>query len=237
MPGTRETLRDVVAQVDATLLPGLYAAVSVDPDRERARLRAARRPFVEPGAGDRPTREEVGRTAGWVIDQARGRVAVLGGIAGIGGAVTVPPEAALQAVAALRLAQRLALVHGLDPRTDRGEMAVWQALAAGFELPLPGDGPVGMRVRELPLVLVRGVAAKNAGGALATAMMRDAAWRIGHRFSRMLPLPFLSSGLAALRARRDMRDVGERMRETLRRLAEAPEPDPRQITEAVEVEP
>jgi hypothetical protein len=234
MPTVRELMGELVGQVDASLLGALYAAVSVPPGRVRRWLRAAEHPFVEPGARV-PEPDQLLGTGRWVIEQSRFKLSLVGGLAGLGGAASVPPEALASTIALLRLAQRLAIVFGFDPTTDRGEMAVWQALAAGFELELPGDGPMGMRVRDVPAVLVRGSASRHPSGALATAVLRESIWHIGGGLSRLLALPVLSSGFSAANAHQRATDIGERMLATLQRLADAPPVDPASVEEAVEL--
>ncbi|MBW1878978.1 MAG: hypothetical protein JRJ84_11490 [Deltaproteobacteria bacterium] len=234
MPTVRELMGELLGQVDVSLPGALYAAVSVTPERVRRWLRAAERPFIVHGS-EAPEPDQLLDTGRWVIEQSRFKLTLVGGLAGLGGAASVPPEALASTIALLRLAQRLAIVFGFDPTTDRGEMAVWQALAAGFELELPGEGPMGMRVRDLPAVLVKGRAARRPSGALATAVLRESIWHIGSRLSRLLALPVLSSGLSATSAHRRATEVGERMLGTLQRLADAPPVDSALVEEAVEL--
>lgn len=233
------TIRDVASEalgrVDASLLAGLYTSVSVSPRRVRRSLRVSGRPFLDPDAVERPSLVQVDHTARWVVEQSGFRLGMFGGVAGTAGAASVPPEVVATTIAGLRLAQRLAIVYGFDPHTDRGEMAVWRALAGGFEVELPGDGPVSMRVSDLPGALVRGRGPRSASEALATAVVRESASMVGRRLARWLPVPLLSSGLSATAARDRMREIGERMRLVLRRLAEAPAADPDRVEDAVEL--
>jgi len=230
----RQWLIDWLGEADAALLGRVHAAVSVDAESVRRWLRASGHPFVDPEGSAVPQRVDIERTAAWVIDQSRLKLAALGGVAGIAGAASVPPEVLASTIAGLRLAQRLAVVYGFDPATDRGAMAVWQALAAGFEVELPHEGPVSMRVRDVPAVLVKGARARYPAGALATAVMRQTAWQIGARITRWLAVPVLSAGLSAIGAHRRFAEVGVRMRDALARV-EAPPVDPMHVLDAVEV--
>jgi len=107
MPTVRELMREMAGQVDVSLPGALYASVSVNPERVRWWLRAAGRPFIERGA-EVPKPEQLLETGRWVIGQSRFRVALVGGLAGLWGAASVPPEALASTIALLRLAQRLA---------------------------------------------------------------------------------------------------------------------------------
>lgn len=229
-----DRLTSWLSAADRQTLPGLYSAVSVNPERVQRWLRGAGKPFVDPEAEARPDAWTLEQTAAWVTQQSRLRMTVLGGLAGLGGALGIPPEAAATMASGLRLAQRLAVVYGFDPRTDTGQMAVWQALAAGFQVELPESGAMGMRMSTVPRLVVGGVTRPEAAGTLATAVARQSAVWVGLRFTRFLPLPLLSSGLGARAAHRRVGDVGRRMGHTLSRLTAAPAPQ--RVIEAVEVD-
>jgi hypothetical protein len=229
----RDRIADWLSAADARTLPGLYAAVSIRPTRTAAWLRGAGKPFVD-GAESSPSEYDLELTAQWVTQQSRLRMALVGGLAGLGGMVTIPPEAVASMVAAIRLAQRLAVVYGFDPATDRGEMAVWQAVAAGFQVELPQSGAMGLRVSSLPGLAMGRPSPQNAAGALAIAVAQRSAFWVGKRFTRWFPVPVLSSGFGARAAERRLTDVGRRMSATLGRLAIAPVPT--DVHEAVEVD-
>ncbi len=229
----RDRIADWLSAADARTMPGLYAAVSIRPVRTAAWLRGAGKPFVD-GAGLVPSEYDLEQTAQWVTQQSRLRMAMIGGLAGLGGMVTIPPEAVASMVAAIRLAQRLAVVYGFDPATDRGEMAVWQAVAAGFEVELPQSGAMGLRVSSLPGLAMGRATQQNAAGALAVAVAQRSAFWVGKRFTRWFPVPVVSSGIGARAAERRLADVGRRMSATLGRLAIAPVPT--DVHEAVEVD-
>lgn len=235
MASVREWLGEVLGEVDAALLGRVHVAVSVDTEHVRRWLRGAGKAFVDPSDSEVPDGDRLRQTALWVVEQSRLKLTVVGGLAGFGGAASVPPEALASTIASLRLAQRLAVVYGFDPASDRGEMAVWRALAAGFEVELPEEGPIGMRVSQLPTVVARGSQARYPAGALATAVMRQTARSIGRRLSRWLALPLVSAGVSAAGAHRRITGAGERMRATLERLADAPPVDPARVKEALEV--
>ena len=227
-------LRAWLTTADARALPGVYRAVSIRPTRTAAWLRAAGKPFVD-GTAQRPDAIALEQTAEWVVQQSRVRMALVGGLAGLGGVATIPPETAASIIAAVRLAQRLAVVYGFDPNTDRGEMAVWQAVAAGFQVELPRSGAMTMRISALPgLVSGKAVDTQFAAGTLAIAVAQRSAFWVGKRLTRWFPVPVLSSGLGARAAERRLSDIGRRMAVTLARLTVAPEPT--DVMEAVEVD-
>lgn len=225
----RDVLDILVEHADQRLPAGLYAAISVPTARTRARLRRSRRPFVDPDAPT-PSLADVDETAAWVIHQSKINAAAFGGLTSMAGAVTIPSESVGVAIALVRLAQRLTVVYGFDPETDRGQVAVWRALAAGLEIDLPSQGPMHVRLRDLPPALVQRPA--SAGAWLARQVMRRSLWSVASNLTRFVPVA--SSAAAVLGARRRTGDVGGRMRDALRRLAEIP-PELRFMEEAVEV--
>ena len=229
MPTLPPALADLAERLDARLLDSWLAAVSVPTRRTRAWLRGRRLPFVDPQDARSPTLSQLDHTARQVIDRYAASAALVGGAAGLGGLASIPPEVATQVIAALRLGQRLCVVYGFDPETDRGQMALWRALAAGFEVDLPAQGPVGLRASQVPGLLLR--RQRNVGGALARSVLKGTTFRL-LRFTRLVPV--LASASGAVEGRRSLAALGERMHETLRRLAEVP-PAAGPVEDAVEL--
>lgn len=231
----REFFAELLDRADDQMLVGVYAAVSVSTRRERARLRQAAKPFVDPAKETIPSRHEIEGTANWVIDNSRVSSAALGGIAGVVGPMSVPPEVMLTILRGVRLGQRLAVVYGFDPEDDRGQMAMWRALAAGFDVELPDDGPMGMRVSDLPKMT--GVPTmpdpKSVAGKLAKRAIKRTFWRIAGRLTRWVPV--LAMGSAASGASDQTADLGERMMAMYARLAELPLARIGMMEDAVEV--
>lgn len=215
----KDTLYDAIDLADARFVTGWYAAVSVDVERFRRLLRGSKRPFVDPEHPAAPL-ELIEGTAAWVIAHTRQQATAIGGLAGLAGWTSVPHEVVANAIALVRLAQRLAIVYGFDPGTDRGDLAVWQGLAAGLEIELPASGPAGIRVTDLPAVLVP----REAPRTVAVALARGVAWRsvglVAGRMTRFVPVIF--AGTAAVAARTRTQAIAERMRATIRRLVEFP---------------
>ncbi|NCG21907.1 MAG: EcsC family protein [Rhodobacterales bacterium] len=207
-----DTLRDLLHRADEGLISGWYKAISLSPDRVHRQIRAAGH-----NIDDLSDREQRTRAAHWVIDQVRFRATVLGGLAGLGGLASVPPEAIAHTVGVLRMGQRLGIIYGFDPHTDRGQMALWQALAAGYEVKLSERGPVGMRVSDLPSIVAPAVVApRTVGSSLIGEIIRKSAWTLGARVSRVVPVA--SAGVAAVYSRRHMQQVGHRMHAVFQKL-------------------
>jgi hypothetical protein len=232
MAGVREVLAQLLEHADHRLPSGFYLAISVPTERVRSKLRRSRRAFIDPGEAAPPELADVDATATWVISQASLSGAMLGGFASVAGAASVPPEALATAVAWVRLAQRLAIVYGFDPETERGQLAVWRALAAGLELQMPDHGPLSMRVRDLPTMILPRATMVSASAEMARAVLRQSLWSLATRVTRLVPI--VSPGVSAVSARRRVSDVGERMKAALRRLAEVPG-DLDVVEDAVEV--
>lgn len=212
-------LSDLFDHADARLAEAATRAIAVPTARTRAQLRIADRPFCDPEQPHPPALWELDSTATWVVDQARFQATALGGLAGLGGAASVPPEILAQAVSTVRLGQRLAVVYGFDPQTDRGRMVLWRALAAAWEAELPDRRPADLRVSDLPAVLSPAVTPRTVAGSLAKAMLRRTAWAVVGRWTRILPV--VGSGLAAADGRRHMQRAGARMCAVYRGVADA----------------
>lgn len=227
-----EAVTDAARTLDTGSVQALYAAVSVSVSWERQRLRRGHRVFVDPDASRAPDPAAVARTARWLIAQATWKATVLGGAAGLGGLASVPPEVMGQLIGILRLGQRLAIVYGFDPSTERGGMALRQALSAGLGIDIPEGGPLGLAASDLPRILA-GSAPTEVSVAMTRALVRQSAWLVVGSVARFVP--GLAVGAGAWRARSTMREVGERMRASLSRAAGLPDVDAPDVVEAVEV--
>lgn len=223
MSASRDLLRRLGRDLDAAALQALYASVSVDAGTVRQHLGLRRLAWLEAGQERPPRREELDYTADRLIADAAGTVGALGGLAGLGGLLTLPPEAAAWMVSVLRLGQRLAVVYGFDPETERGRMALSRALAAGFEVTLPGSGVAGMRLSDVLGVLVAGAEApdpRQVGSKLARAMVWRTVRLMTGRVGRLVPV--VASGVSAVDNARRVREVGARMAAVYGQLAELP---------------
>ena len=230
-----DTLGDEVrARLDGDLLPALYTAVSVPTAQIRAELRESGLAFSDAQTGQWPTAQALEDSAARLVIEARRRGVGLGVASGLVGAVAIPPEVLASLILALRLGQRLAVVYGFDPETMAGRLVLWRAVAAAYEINLPAQAQVGMRVRDLPDLFKSQL---PAGPQAATWMARQVATRaVLTAISRVTRLiPGLGAGIGGITAHRRTDAMGARMLVVFRRSAEAQPFDLLDETVAVEV--
>jgi hypothetical protein len=216
---------------DQRVAEALFAAVSISPDKLRTRLRAQGLAYYDPASQTPPTLRELDHTAERLIKLSKDNATAMGGIVGAAGALSVPPEIAAHVVAIIRLGQRLAVVYGFDPESDRGKMALWRALAAAFETEFPERGPMDISLRE---VLSQQGSSESVSSVLGQAMVRRSTRLVNSRVYRLLPLVY--SGGAALAARRRVFEAGRRMHTTYRQLIDLREAQVPDIEDAVEID-
>lgn len=206
-------------RLDEDLLPAVYAAASVPTEDIRAWLRESGLTHVDLATGLRPALAEIDDAAKTVVSSAKGRAATMGALGGLAGAVAIPPEILASLVQTLRLAQRLAVMYGLDPETDAGKLVLWRALAAAYEVELPTEGALGVKVRDLPTVMKSQLpATRQATAWLARQVVVRTVMGAATRVTRLIP--GLGSGIAAWSAHRRMDGMGTRMIEVYRRHAD-----------------
>jgi hypothetical protein len=228
-----DVLRSWLRQTDSRAFDAMYRAVSVSTAATTRRLERARRPFLL-GQTDSPRLEDLDRSAAWLIEQSRASTGTLGGIAGLGGWMSLPPEAVAFLVACLRLGQRMAVVYGFDPERRRGRMIVARALAAGFEVELADRGVVGTRVSEVVKALATRTPNPNGlGGQLAIAVTLRAVRMMSSRAGRLVPV--VSSGVSVVDNRRKTDEIGRRMQAVFRQLSDLPMSSSTFIEDAQEV--
>lgn len=221
---------DFFERLDLDAADRMYQRISVDPRRFRRTLHTAGRVHVEEGQ-PRPSAEALRATGTWVIEQASFRSGAVGGIAGLSGAASVPAEVAARGLATLRLAQRLLLLYGFDPSSDRGQTALWKVLAAGLEIAVPDQALVGTKATDLPRAVATGDT-RTVGGELVSALVRRTTRSVLSRAVRLVPLLGVASNARAASQR--IGAAGHRMLDVLDRLYEPPAPD--QVEDAEEVE-
>jgi len=223
---------DLFERADVSLIAGWYAAVSVSTERTRSWLRFRRLPFLDPDDRNAPELAQLDYTTSNLIERSISGSAALSGAAGLVGALSVPPEVVATAIRTVRLAQRLCIVYGFDPQTDRGEMALSRALAAAYGLELPITAAVGMRVTDLPFLASPRRSGRTVAARLTRAAVTSSAWWVAGRITRFIPV--LAAGAGAVDARRRTERTGQQMQAVLARLADVPARS-QPIEEAVEV--
>ncbi|MCB9777928.1 MAG: EcsC family protein [Alphaproteobacteria bacterium] len=216
MPSPLQELIDALGdRLDDGLLPAVYQAASLETAAIRAELDRDGLHRWDPQTGRHPDRMLLDESASQLTRRASRLAAARGAAGSFGGLLSVPPEVAAALVQSLRLAQRLAVVYGFDPETDHGRILLARALAEGFEVELPAEGAVGLRIRELPEVIRSRLPARedatlrDRGRKLAGAAAKQALALVGKRVGRLIP--GFGTTIGAIGARRALLGQGERM--------------------------
>ena len=211
-----QILRNLGERLDEDLLPGLYEFTSLSTADVQRELAEAHLPFCDPVRNIYPPEEELEAAADAIIQRAVSRASVRGAIGGMGGAFAIPPEVAMAIVQTLRLAQRLAVLYGIELETDRGRLLLSRAIYAAYELKLPEQQQIDMRISQLPQVARQ----QTPDVQRTTAWIaRTVAWQItrhiGGRLTRVVP--GIGAGLGAWDANRSLKKQGQRMRKVYQR--------------------
>ncbi|MFT5685712.1 MAG: hypothetical protein ACI8RZ_006666 [Myxococcota bacterium] len=211
-----QILRNLGERLDEDLLPGLYTITSLSTAAVQREFKAAELPFCNPIEGVFPPEEELEAAAEAVVHRAVNRASVRGALGGMGGAFAIPPEVALALVQTMRMAQRLAVLYGIELETDRGKLLLSRAIYAAYELKLPEQQALDMRLSQLPQVARQ----QSPDVQRTTAWIaRTVAWQItrhiGGRVTRIVP--GIGAGVGAWDAHRSLRAQSGRIRAVYRR--------------------
>lgn len=209
-PLWKQLLENVEDRLDEDLLPAIYAAVSLPTSEIRDELGERGLIWYDPLGGRAPSLEELDLSAAELIDASRKRAGALGGVGALAGALAVPPEVLASLVHSLRLAQRLAVVYGFDPETDRGRVLMWRALAAAHDIDLPDQGSLDLKMKDLPAALAsQAPSGKNAAVWVTRRMVRYSTRQLTRRVTRLIP--GLGTGMAVWRSSRGQEAQGRKM--------------------------
>ncbi|MCK6505751.1 EcsC family protein [Myxococcota bacterium] len=212
-------LQDLGDRLDGGVLPALYRAASLPTTTIRQELEAAGLPYTDPQAGRVPDRAALDVAAERLIGLAGRKAAVRGAAGALGGLPMLAPEAAAGLVQGLRLAQRLAVLYGHDPETDRGKLLMTRALSRAWKVDLPVDGVLGTNLRQLPdVVRSRLSGPRPEAMAVARTLAGQVLVLAGARLSRVVP--GLGTTVGAISARRELRSQGLAMKAVFERAWE-----------------
>ena len=225
-------IRDLTGRVDEDLPPYVLSAMSIDVAEYREALHQSGQSFIHVSNSPAPSLESLNKAAQKAIKRSARKASIVGAAGGIAGFLGVPPEVAARIIQSVRLAQRLAIIYGHDPSTDRGAMHVRKALAAGWEFELPPQTKVDVRLSDIPsMVRSSFPATPHRGGWLAQTLVSRAASSVNSRIMRFVP--GFGLGLGAFQAHRTVRGIGLRMQNTYIRSYRHPKPTG--IEDAIEV--
>ena len=225
-------LREVGIRVDEDTAPALLKRMSIDANGLQMELSALGLRWDDPAASQRPDASALSKSAQHVIDASVRSSGLLGAASGAVGLAGVPPEAMVRLVQSFRLAQRLTIIYGHDPSTDRGRIHVRRALSAAWGFELPVQVSEDIKLTQLTRVLDAGTLALHDGPAwLAKTLTKSATRAIGRRASRWIP--GVGAGMGLLHGRRLARTQGEKMHDAIRRRWEGPRP--KHVEDAVEI--
>ncbi len=206
----RQAALNLGERLDEDLIPALISAASLDASEVREALDATGLAWHDPARGRTAAVAELDASAAQVLRRSVNQATLRGGLAGLAGFAAIPPEAVAALVQLLHLAQRLAIIYGHDPDTDRGRVWLVRALAGAMEVELPRQGRWDLRLSHLKDAMLQANAeGPDRSAWLARTLTLRAAGTLGARLTRLIP--GLSSGISAASARRTLRRQGQRM--------------------------
>ena len=208
-----DLLRTIGGRLDEDLPPAALRALGVDPSEYRADLSS--RGLRHAGDGGIFTIEELDRSADETIATSVRSAGIVGAAGGLAGWLGVPPEAAARVVQSVRLAQRIAIIYGHDPLSDRGQAHTHKARAAAWDFQLPDQTNAELRLSDLPgMFQARAQTTIHDPAFMLTTISSAAVSTTSRRIIRLVP--GLGATLGLLGARRTARAQGAVMKRMLR---------------------
>ncbi len=191
-----ELLQTLLDALDEGLFQTLYKRASVDPSEVYSALSRAGHPVQSlADVRDLPV-AVIDPVVDQFIREARRLQALSGASLGAGGWLGLAPGLMHMAVTLLRLAQRVGLAYGFDPRDSADELELWKALATAVGAKVDWEGTDAELYRRLPLAVTGTSSFSNPilVRALHAILLRLAA-ATGLRVTRWIPLVGSGTGL------------------------------------------
>jgi hypothetical protein len=175
-------------RIDEDLVAALYERASLRTEDIIEELDARRLTREDPHSLERPDSQQLQQSTAAVIRQAGRRATVRGAVTGAAGLLAIPPEMMAAMIQILHLSQRLSVIWGHDPDTDRGRMLLVRSFATAFKLALPDQGQLGVRVRDLGRIAGRQVPDRRHTSLLVgLSLARHSLGRLGTGVARAIP--------------------------------------------------
>ena len=205
-----ELLQELGMRLDEDLPPWALKSISVDPAEFTQHLESQGLAYVNPKRLNQPNQTEVTQTAEIFIHKAVVRAGIGGAMSGVAGWAGVPPEVAARVIQSLRLAQRLAIIYGHNPHSDRGVIHIRSALAAAWDIDLPVQARMDMKLSDVSSVVKGGLPQTHKTPTwLMRVLVNQATATVGRRAVRLVP--GLGSGIGFVQSRSTVRKQGQRM--------------------------
>ncbi len=197
-----QALENLGERIDEDLLAHLYERASIETSEIHAELRKAGLIWDDGSPLTPPSRQALEDTSQRIIRRARRRASVRGAVTGAMGILAIPPETVAGMIQLLQLSQRLAVVWGHDPHSDRGRILLIRALSRALDLELPEQGQLRVRVRDLRRVAARQLPdPRHTGVMLGLSLARFSLGRAGSGLARAVPgVGALAGGFEARRS-------------------------------------
>jgi hypothetical protein len=211
-----ELVRIIGDRVDEGLPPAVFRSFSVRLDEYRFELSSNGLCWVGQADSAAVDAQALDASAKAAIEASMRSAGIVGAAGSMAGLFGVPPEAAARVIQSTRLAQRLSIIYGHDPTSDRGALHVRRALAAAWEFDLPPLLSGDLRLTDLPEVFRANARSGKIGpGQIARTLTTTALSKATKRVSRLIPGLGVALGLVA--SRKSAQQQGETMHALLRR--------------------
>jgi hypothetical protein len=226
--------RDLIHRLDTDIPTKLAGSLAINPQSLRLDLRRRQLDFMDPQSGQEPRAESLQRTTDRLIKDCARAATIGGAVSGIAGVAGVPAEVALRMTQLLRLTQRLMVVYGHDLTTDKSKLLAQRAIAAAYEISLPTQAGLQVRVCDLPTLLRDSTPTAHQGATwLAQAAVRQTTRAVLRPIGRTVP--GLASAPAAWRARKTIKGQAARILKVIQRASAGPGWRTQDSTDAVEL--
>lgn len=208
-PRLSNLMRIAGSVADDGVVRALYRAASVDADEA---LEEVRQVLGGKAVEDAPTDQLDAVVDRWIRER-RFYGSMVGAGLSVVGLPGVPAATAQRFAEQLRLAQRIALVYGVDWRTERGEILLWRAMAEALDVDIAWEGPAHQGTTTLPVPWRVGMDDPLVAKAVRTLVWKGVVAAVG-RPRRWVPV--VGAAFTLVEGFLDLDRVGKRLKRAFR---------------------
>ena len=203
-------------RIDEDVVGLLYERASLSTEEIIAEFTQMKIRWDRPDTFPPLTRNELEINSLAIVKKAQRRASLRGALTGTVGFIAIPPEVLASMIQLLQLSQKLAVVWGHDPNSDRGRILLIRSFSHALGVSLPDHAPLSIRLGDIRKIATKQLPdLRHTGVLLGLSLARHSLGRLRTGLARSLP--FVGALAGGIEARRSISAAATKMIEVYSR--------------------